>query len=79
MSVPKFKAGDKVISSISPEVNQPMEIVCVDSMHNSIHLVSDKHPVIYKCVGKHVRGNLMTARLEEKWLTLSPTSPITSP
>lgn len=63
---PKFKAGDRVVSSISPEVNQPMEIVGIDRWFDQAKM----DQIIYIVKGTHAkRGNELTVRLTENWLS----------
>ncbi len=71
---PKFKNGDYVISSISPDIVQPLRIVSIDSMANSTRRLTGEIPWLYIVTGKHaVKGTVLTCRLEEGWLTSVPT------
>ena len=69
--IPKFKSGDKVISSISPDIVQPMTVVAIDRDFNSSKMQSGELPYIYIVSGVHAKkGNVLTCRLEENWLNI---------
>jgi hypothetical protein len=66
----RFKSGDKVVSSISPDIEQPMTIVGIDRWFDTTKMLHGDIPTVYVAAGTHaVRKNPLTIRITDNWLT----------